>query len=282
MRQWLTGEDLFNWLGMLRTTDARSFVVLEGPTDCQALDPHVDDRWAATFPAHAKSVPKRALELIDQRGLSRVLVVLDRDWVDQFEARVSSANVVYTDDYDLDASIVFAGDVLSRVVSAHSDRDMREAHLASLGINARELTIKLVAPVGVLRYVSERDRLEIRCQRFPLHQAMTAGHDSVDLQNMCVIAIGRSQQATVGVATLSSLIQSELTGAIDLRWFCSGHDLATGLSAVIKYWGGSSSRIVVEQALRSAFSCADLKATHLYRGVLAWCASSGATVWSCA
>lgn len=282
MKKWLTGEDLFNWMSMLRTTDQRTFVVLEGPTDCQALDPHVADVTAATFPAHSKSVAKRALELIDDREMERVLVVLDRDWVDVLEARVPSPNVVYTDDYDLDATILFAGDVLGRVVSTHSDRDQRDAHLGTAGATPDALIAELAGTVGLLRFASERDRLGMRCGGFPLHQAIASSHDRVDLQQFAVIAVGRSAHRTVGEAAVVTIVERERQSATDLRWFCNGHDLASGLSSLITRWGGSTSRLGVEQAVRSTLSCADLKATQLYRDVLAWSSSVGTAIWSCA
>jgi len=282
MRQWLTGEDLVNWLVMLRTSDSRTYLVLEGPTDCQALDPHIAADAALSFPAHSKSVATRAIEIVDQRGLKRILAILDRDWVDMLTPAIASNNVVYTDMHDLDATIAFAGAVLDRVIVAHSNRDARVAHLQSTGRGATELVAFIACTVGVLRLVSERDRLGISCRDFPVQETLSAAHDGVDLHRLAVVAVGRSEHTIVSETDLVARIEAELPGVLEPRRICDGHDVAMTVSTLVRYWGGTGSRTVIEQAMRSALSCAELQLTSLFDDVTAWSQRAGATVWSCA
>ena len=198
------------------------------------------------------------------------------------EAPIASANVVYTEDYDLDATMLFAGTVLNRVVSAHSNRDQRNAHLSAVGRTPSALVIELAGTVGLLRFASERDRLGLNCGGFPLHQTLDTSHAGIDVRQLSLIAVRRSPHATVVEATVATIVQGEKQQATDLRKYCNGHDTAAALSALVKRWGGSASRTVIEQATRSAFSCDDLKSTRFYRDVLAWCAAVGTTpIWSC-
>jgi hypothetical protein len=281
MHRWITGDDLFNELAMQRTTDRRTFVLLEGPTDCQALDPHVDEARAVTFPGYSKSVVKKALTLADDRQLARVLAVLDRDWVGLLESPLPSPNVVYTDDYDLDATMLFAGDVLERVVSAHSDRDARGDDLDASGSSVSTLLVDIAAHVGILRFANERDGLGINCQKFPVHAAMGPTAASVDVTALVRIAIGRSPHATAVEVDVVRLVTEEHGQAAERRRYCNGHDLASALSALCKRWGVVISRANLEAAIRSAFSCADLRRTTLYRAMATWAQDNGTLVWNC-
>lgn len=282
MRSWLTGDDLFSWLRMLRASaDSRAFLVLEGTTDCQALDTHVNSEVAATFPAFSKPNVERVVELADAQGLEDVLGVLDRDWVGLIAQPLASTNVVYTDAYDLDATIAFAGSALERVVVAHSDREKRAAHLAKLGKKCRRTIIDFAAPIGVVRYLSERHRWEIRTESFPVHEVVAATVDSVDLAELARIAVARSQQPKVTETVLAEALCEELPKLTDLAGMCNGHDLAAAISVLVRHWGHRASRDTIERACRAAFSCTELESTRMFVAIKEWGATRDVRIWNC-
>jgi hypothetical protein len=281
MQRWLTGADLVNTLAMLRTVDNRTFVIVEGISDCQALDPHVADTSAATFPAHSKSAAAEAIKLADQREIQKVLAILDRDWVGSLATPLASSNVVYTDDYDLDATIIFSDAIMEKVLSSESDRDIRASHLAGLSVDARGLVTKIAGEAGIIRYASQEHQMSLRCRGLPVHQALAPAHDALDLEALATIVIGRSPHCSVTKATVVSVVQAKNAADGDLRTYCSGHDLACVMAALIRRWGGSASQHSVEKAVRAALSCADLKLTKLFAGTMDWCESVGVTIWSC-
>ncbi|WP_040600001.1 hypothetical protein [Patulibacter medicamentivorans] len=278
----LTGHDLANWLSMLRSTDRRTFVIVEGPTDAQALDPHINEALAVTFPAHGKDKADEAINLLEARSFGRVLAVLDRDWVGMLDQPSAAANVVYTDDYDLDSTVFFSGSVLERVVTAHSDRDSRHAHLAQCGSSTVEaIVIRLAGPIGLVRYFSDRHGHGVNCQRFPVHAAMTASKDELDIPLLARITISRSGDAKVTAAVVERHVQTEMANRPALRDFSCGHDVATAVAALLRHWGTSMSPDAVEAAARAAFSCADLKTTALHQRVSAWSNAHAAPIWAC-
>lgn len=283
MREGITGDDLYAELLMLRTADQRTVVLLEGPTDCQALDPHVDQSHAHTVPGYSKSAVQRALELADDHAMSRVLAVLDLDWVDELDAPLTSPNVVYTDDYDLEITMLLAGDVLARVISSTTDRDRVEAWRNRTGTTEQEQVIRLAGVVGVGRYVSWRDRLQVNFRSLPVHAVLTGDSSDVDVTQLATVAIGRSTASTADQASFVSAIRSETSSHASLRRFCCGHDAAAALAHYIqRLWGGGGvSGKTVEQFIRAAFSCSSLQGTRLYAAVTAWAASAGTVVWCC-
>jgi hypothetical protein len=281
MQQWMTGEDLANEICMLRAAaDYRAFLILEGTTDCQALDPHVDEVAAATFPAFGKRNAEDAIVALDSRGIDDVLAVLDRDWVEILDSPLPSDNVVYTDYYDLDATILFSGSVVDRVLSALSDRERRESHLSGLQCDAETLVVDLAGPVGVLRLVSTREGHEIRCEGFPMQDVINAARDGVDLQRLCSIAIARSRQPRIGATSLQGDLEAQLAQETDLHTYCCGHELASALAVLVSHWGGSASRSFVERVARAAFGAADLATTSLFVAIALWAEQRSTSVWS--
>jgi hypothetical protein len=281
MRQWLTGDDLANWLVMLRTADRRTYLILEGPSDCQALDPHINEARAISFPAHAKSVALRAMEVIKQQNVERVVAVVDRDWTGILNADPAVPDVIYTERYDLEATIIFTGEILQRLISSVSDRATREAdNVPSLG-SAAARVIEISGVVGTLRLVSARDRLGIACDGFPVHEVLTEHAESVDISRLAAIAVARSKHAAIDVSALIAVIERESENEMERAELCNGHDLAMTIATLTKRWGGNASKGSVEQAVRTAFSCSELKTTALYRRVASWARESGTEIWSC-
>jgi hypothetical protein len=189
----------------------------------------------------------------------------------------------YTDLYDLDATIMLGGDILTRLLSSFADRQQQSAHLSSLGCTSRELLVRLVFPVGVARFVSVRDRLEVRLEDFPIHTCSQAAEGDLDVSAMCDIAVARSKQPTCSNTELASSVRTEITSCINRERFCSGHDLAAGISHLIRSeWGQARvPKDLIERAARAAFDCHNLKQTQFFQQVEYWAQRSGGSVWSC-
>lgn len=282
MKRFLTATDLVNWLGMQRVVDARAFVVLEGPTDCQALESVIDGTSAMTVPGHAKTIVLEAIELSEARQMPHVLGIVDRDLDGVLQPECVSDNVVYTDDYDLEATMLFAGTVFDRVVANMSDREVRERHLAEVSSSANELVIDIAGAVGLLRYASARDGHGLRCRKLPVHAVVNANGHAIDVHQLARVAISRSPNSTVAEGTVVTVVQEEQKTCQDLRRFCNGHDLAATLAMLARRWGSARSQVAIEENIRVAFGCAELKETNLYVAIQAWCERFGAAVWNCA
>ncbi len=142
-----------------------------GPSSCskgRQTAPH----WTLTsmlprprHPGHSKSMVERVIQLVDAQSIDRVLGVLDRDWAGLLSPENPSPNVVYTDEYDLDATIMFAGDVLDRLISSVVDRAQCAAHTTGLGVEVRDMVIRVAGTIGVGRFVSIRDSADLRFDR---------------------------------------------------------------------------------------------------------------------
>lgn len=281
MLEHITGDDLFAQILLLRAADPRTLVLVEGGSDCDALDPHIDPEVAQSLPGRSKQAVERAIALVDEKQHERVVALVDRDWDGDLTPMLASSNVCYTDLYDLDATIILMGDVLERVLSSLADRQARSAHVDRLGLTERELLIRLSGVVGIARYVSVRDCLEVRFAEFPAHSCIDVDQGVVNISEMAVVAVGRSKSPCCDAVQLAEQVRAELGNDPDLERHCNGHDVAAHISALIKAeWGGAKlSAKMVEKVARAAFDGVNLRRTRFFKAISEWAGQADTRVW---
>jgi hypothetical protein len=164
-----TAADLFVELMMIRGVDGRTLFVLEGETDCAALDPHIDERACDTVPGNGKTVVLGAMHLINENSVERVLALVDADLDGVVGGAPPIPNVIRTGLYDLDAEIFFAGAVVERVIASHTDRKLRRSDGATTQAVVDAVT-ELASSVGLLRLCSDRHGYGLKIRRFPFNE----------------------------------------------------------------------------------------------------------------
>lgn len=285
MQSFVTGDDLYAHVLLLRAVDPRAVLLMEGPSDCAVVDPHLNSDQIQSLPAHGKESLLRCIEIADIQGERNVLGVADRDFDIEFGFQVVSKNLVYTDAYDMDTLVCYTGSVLSRAISAASHRETRIRHLTAHAISDPRTIVECSAgALSAVRFLSMRDGLGLNLDRFPMHAVVKPPSGEVDLERMIDIAISRSSQT---VATRSRIV-AEVESIRDkhskaLRYFIRGHDFHACLAVQIsQFWGGtklSVERIAV--VLRAAMGCLDLMGTTLFDQIRTWGHTRGINVWSC-
>jgi len=279
----VTGDDVFAEILMLRTADARAIVLLESDSDCAALDSHILKNNARTLPTWSKSALLRAMTLVEERRIKQIVGLADRDFDGVLFAVRSMDSLIYTDRYDLDATILLTGNVLERLLASFADRDSLSSHLASSGTSAADAVIEMAGPVGYGRYVSIRDRLEVRFNDFPVHACVDRDTGTVSLSLLAGVAVSRSRQPACERVEFARLIRDGLKRAGNLGQYCSGHDLAAAISHMVRtQWGnGRVSKDLIERSARAAFDCESLRATEFYEKVNIWALEADAAIWAC-
>jgi hypothetical protein len=281
--EFITGDDIYAEILMMRTYDTRTIVLLEGQDDEQALDIHVDSVTAICINSFGKPNVLRAIGIVGETNTSRVLAVVDRDWDDTIGGISSSPNLVYSEHYDLDATVIAVEGVLERIVYAHGIKERINADLEGRGdVTLISIVEDICCPIGILRYLSVSKNWELSMREFPIVEVIDIPAMGVDQKKLVQLAMARSKSATVvELDVLSALVQAH-SSAVDKFYYCGGHDVRSVLAVLInKRWGGHSGRKSIGSAIRSTLSCAVLCATSLYSAVATWATANGTRVWSC-
>jgi hypothetical protein len=283
MRDLLTGDDLYAEILLLRDEN-KAVVVVEGPDDIDSLDAHISEDSCYLIPGYGKDSVEYAIRLVDQKGPTKVLAILDRDWVGILDVGLESANIVYTDLYDLDATIMSLGNICKRVASSFCDNDRLKRHMSRTGASGiAEFAVRSSVAVGALRLIARERRLPLSVRDFPIGEIIDADGGDPDLRQLVTIAAAKAgRNVSIDVESTIGLVDEKVREIGYQIRYCSGHDLAEALSAVMrKRWGSSVRAAVVIKALRSALSCHDLSTTRMFGEVQVWAASQRVEVWDC-
>jgi hypothetical protein len=286
VRQLLTGSDIYAHILILKGSSARkdSYVIVEGDDDCGLIDPHVNASLCETIPSGGKTAVSEAISIAQAQGMRGVAAVLDMDWVDILYPRSTTPSVFYTDAYDIDAMAFFRPQNIEGFVSNFCNKERVAAYRLQLGQKKiDDVIVEIATPIGVLRYLSEKNSWGLSLREFPIQAVIDADARCTDIGQLVTVAIGRSKGISVSAPQVEQDLRAAMAQLQDPSRYCSGHDLLSALAAVCrKKLGGQVSAKVVGAALRSAFSCSDAKSSPLFNSLERWGESLGLHILSCA
>lgn len=282
MRDVLNPTTVKNTIGFLRNHDDKVILVLEGDSDNLALRDFIDRSSCRPLVAYGKVDAIEAVEWSDIQQFSGVLAVVDSDFVDMVEQRSASLNVIYTDNYDLDAFIFFSRGAVERCVEhlcsfdRFTEADGGEAHFRQLRARAAAMA-RLIA---CFRLYSMQDRCEISFDKFPFGEVYRGDALVLDESKLRTIMIGKLKMLPDPEAVLASwLSRADVENAASER-IVQGHDLFRCFSLIVaKVHGKSHQGDLWEKMARSHFTIENLRSADFHAAVAEWCNKNGKVVW---
>ncbi len=284
MRESITGDDIFASAVMLRAADDVATVLVEGINDAKCLGVHVNASSARLLPCHGSKNLDRARQLVDQESVVGVLAIRDSDWYGVLHDRIESDNLVYTDLYDLDSTIMLSTGVGRRVALVFGQADRVVTHCQKLGAAVPdELVVRVASRLGLLRAASELAGLSLSLRDFPFQEVLDVDSLAISDERVIAIAIRRTAGCFLSVEEVLAAMDVEELRVVPPLRLCSGHELAAVLSLLCRSaWGGGGvGRELLLQSVRSALSCAELQQLELYEAVRGWESRTNYRVWEC-
>jgi hypothetical protein len=284
MRERLTADDLYSYILILRPVNRRIILVIEGDSDYTALRSHLDESEVTVIPGYGKPIIEPAMDLVNDNNIPNVIALLDRDFGSLLPGRPPKANVFLTDRYDLDATIFFSGSICERMAYSLGDREQIKDLLSDL--DCSELTraaANLAMVVGILRFISIRDGLNLKLRDFPLGEVVRDDCRSVDIEQLATLALKRvDNPLPKRPRELVLEIQAVAAQVSDPYAYCSGHDLGRALSVMLRKRGGVSLKPeIIERILRGAFGCTEMRGTQVYSEMARWANPQNRRIWRC-
>lgn len=276
----LTGDDLYAELIMLRSNDSRYFVIVEGVADVAVLDRFADLRDCVPTAAYGKESAHACLKRVIADNFDGVFAVLDRDWVGLLPGDLQDERIVHTDYYDLDSCIFFSEGTYEGMASSFCAGG--GFRVGAEGCTSRELhssCIEMAFPIGVLRFISERDGLGLNLGKFPLSEVI--GPDlKVDVDSLLRVTLSRTKGTKILPEDLSVTFHEALKIIKDKSRYCAGHDLAKAFSILIKRrWNGKIGADVVERSARSSIDVENFRKMSIYSDAKKWVEGSDKSIW---
>jgi hypothetical protein len=276
----LTGDDLYTEMVMQRTNDARNFLIVEGDGDIAIFDRFLAPEHFVAIPASGKKSAREVLQMAFRDNFEGIYSVLDRDWKDLLPGEIEDWRIVYTDQYDMDMCVFFSGAYLA-VASGYCTRGgYRTGNPGCSHDEIVQKCLQMAFPIGVLRYISARDRLELKLRDFPLHEVVDASAFSVDIEAMVSAAHRRSKGCATEVDVILETLRTEMESIEDTARYCSGHDVARAFSILSRnLWSTVMPVDNVERAARTAVSLQTFKDFSVYEDCSRWFGGDPAMVW---
>lgn len=277
----LTADDLFAYIVMLRNGDSRTFVLVEGESDCALIDSHLTAD-SETLPATAKGIAIGAAVLAHENGVEGVIALVDRDFVGSLESPCPAPNVVYTDAYDLETTLFELRPVRTRVMNSYCKKVFRTGTLgASALADAANLALKSASAVAAFRYCSIQNGWGIGVRMFPIHVIVDLNDGEPDIDRLCLIALSKAR-SSLDLKMTAALVRERYPWMLARPDYCSGHDLMNALSYVINSkFGGSTGHDGLSAAFRAATSCNDLGKTRFFGQLRDFGIAIEKPVWAC-
>lgn len=279
----VTGDSVFAEIIMLRQVDTRSIVLIEGVGDNDTLYAHVDHTSSRLLIAYGKQNLERAVVLAERNGVERVLGIRDRDFLGVLDPQPDSPNIVLTDLYDLDATIVLLTDCIGKALPHLASMPTVETHVCGSPYNAPiDLVLGLVTDISFARFHSHQAGLGLPLAEFPVEKVASQNCHGVVVNRICEIVAGRSN-SEVSPDELARALEELRDESPPPAEIASGHDLIRAIAhACRSVWGGTATGYkLVAAVIRSALSCEQLMTLQLYRRVAEWESRTSGRVWSC-
>lgn len=282
MREYLTADDNFSEILMQRTSDPRTIFIVEGVTDLGIMAPFVCEDRTDVKEFGGKSAALAVINLCNKYPVKKVVALVDSDFDRMPGGRNPPDNVILTDHYDLESTIIYSGNVLERFVSNHFDHkkvlETKESH----GMGVREIAERIGRYIGYARYVVKMREFPISFQSVPIESFIDFQSIEVEIERLI-----RAMASKVGVSeTDLSIIMSAVyelddkANELQAYAYCRGHDLVQIISILgRKKWGSNTGAEQAERAIRSSFDRDALESTKLYALVQAWCECNKIVVW---
>ncbi|MFH9585411.1 hypothetical protein ACH4LS_09790 [Streptomyces luteogriseus] len=268
---------------MLRTNDARHFIVVEGPADVAVFDRFTNIDSCLPVPAYGKDSAHACMYRVIEDDFGGVFAILDRDWLELIPGDLQDPRIVHTDQYDLDACIFFADKVYEGIASSYcAGSGFRVGASDCTEQDLRKVCVALAFPIGVLRYISDRDGLGLNLRNFPLGEVVKRDQLAVDLDSLIDLCLARTRNATNSKDLLKENLTREFREIVTPARYCSGHDLAKAFSILLKYrWNVRVGADVVERSARSSLSEERFRDFSIYSEAARWFEGKTEVIWRC-
>jgi hypothetical protein len=274
-------HEIHTELQMRRTTDSRTFILLEGESDCRIINNHLDEGEACTVPVYGRKKVEGAIQLLNSAGMLAVVGIVDADLSHATADQPDTANLFLTDMHDLDAEIFFTTDALDLFMQHHSCDVSPPQHKSHGSISAHEILRDLVAPIGALRLISKQDRLGISLSSLDLGQIIDPVTAVLNQQTLIRLVCQKNPNLDQPDLEMK-LANVLLSPPIALERLCRGHDLAKAFALINR--GGRGKRFsqgMVEDSLRLAMSknCTSFSSLSFFTRIGEWAACRSRRVW---
>ncbi|MHB0857297.1 MAG: DUF4435 domain-containing protein [Anaerolineae bacterium] len=231
MKAYSNAQSMANRILMLRNRLTVCFLLVEGDTDVRFYSSLVDNRTCKIMPADGRHNVVETLSELERRGAKGASGIVDADYY-VLEGHPSSANLFTTDSHDIE-TMILVSPALEKVLRELVPSD-RLGDVERIAEEVRDALVQIGTPVGILRWVSFRDHLDLNFRDLPFHEFIDAKALVVDRRRLirCVRTVAGARKLPTDNDCERRVSALEERKA-DPWHVCQGHDLVCMLELVL-------------------------------------------------
>ena len=250
----------------------KTILILEGPSDEKVLSNFVQEDQCETVISWGRSNALGAMQILRERGVPGVLSVVDSDYDEFLGVMNGTADVIVTDEHDLETMLI-RSKAFDKVVRELGSRS-KLANLRLQALDPRLLIRDAIHPLGILRLYSLKRSLSLKFDglRFRFLNKKTL---KTDLDAMLREVHAHSNMLRNSYDEARRFVDCWLAKDYDPWRMCCGHDLAFAFGKALQSLIGSQNAHSVsceqiESQLRLAYDLEDFRATKLFKSIRVW------------
>lgn len=280
MQKYLGDDDLFVYLRMLRSSDSRLFLIVEGESDIRALERQLSVRDCTIISGYSRRVVLDAMRRLEKDDPDGCVGFVDRDF-GKFSGETLPENVVTTTLYDRESDfLLLIGLIDDFVTAAYRQETAKEFMAATSHASIRDMAVDIAYTIGRVRWSSLSNGIRLRLYRFPV-SVVLEWPATVEEVDVIKLAIQRTKDCDVDVFQMMS-ISSEPRGAT-AQDLCCGHDIVSALSASSRWWSNRNIGIAeIENFLTGAIRRDVLEGLEWFQALDQWAVERGRRIWKSA
>ena len=284
MHQYLDTDDLYAYLSMLRSSDSRLFLIVEGTSDVSAISRQVNDIDCSLICGYSKPVVVDTMVRLQHSDPDGCVALIDRDFDDWLGMELPPS-VFTTELYDREADLLLRCGLLTDYLAVVKDDEKERILCLQVGGSSLlGIFVCVAAVIGRVRWITMHNRLGLKLSRFPIGEILNSETDSVcwvdRLDGVVEMALKRSPGVTRTKAEIVLMCGETLVQ--DEERLCSGHDLVSAVAVSSILWARYRlSRRELMNHISATVRCDVLEQLRWYRDLDAWAEDRGYEIWNC-
>ena len=263
-------------LKMIRTTFFGAILIIEGKNDEKIYGRFVDNSTCLTHPVSGKKEVVEIINILDASGQKGMLGIVDADFWHLDSITSPSNNLLVTDEHDSEMMLINSGSFAQIIDEYGSIKKITEYENKYGGKKLRDIILELAIPIGVLRYISHTEDLNLKFNG--IDYGKIVDRDTLEINKSMMV---RNVLANTKDHTLNdSEVLKKLNEKLDKNTYNSkqvncGHDITKIIGIGLrKTLGSCDSKIAhgknIESIMRLAYEIQYFVTLKLYASIRNW------------
>jgi 5S rRNA maturation endonuclease (ribonuclease M5) len=271
MKDQITPDRIANSIRLLRSDHEGVFLIVEGHSDKLIYERLVNKQEVRVTIASGKNNAIKALSILEKEdNFRRVVAVIDADFSRIEQQIPDSNNLFLTDEHDLEMMLIKSA-AFDKLLKERGSEEKIKAFTEDI----RETLLKLGQEIGKLRWLSLRNKLDLKFEGLNFKNFIDKENLSINIDKLIISIKNHSQKLSLDEQQIKQDLSVISDENHDPWQLCCGHDfigiLAIALCKVLGTWNANDVKTeVLERELRLAYELSYFYQTQIYQLMINW------------